>query len=48
VALAPPPESSGDRKQDVVGWAQSSLHLLEGFIRRWPQEWLMPLPVWPA
>ncbi len=46
VALAPQPESSGDRKQDVVCWAQSSLHLLEGFIRRWPQEWLMPLPVW--
>jgi lauroyl/myristoyl acyltransferase len=48
VALAPQPESSGDRKQDVVHWAQASLHLLEGFIRRWPQEWLMPLPVWPA
>jgi lauroyl/myristoyl acyltransferase len=48
VALAPQPESSGDRKQDVVSWAQSSLHLLEGFIRRWPQEWMMPLPVWPA
>jgi lauroyl/myristoyl acyltransferase len=48
VALAPQPESSGDRKQDVVRWAQSSLHLLEGFIRRWPQEWLMPLPVWAA
>jgi len=46
VALAPQPESSGDRKQDVVRWAQSSLHLLEGFIRRWPQEWLMPIPVW--
>ena len=46
VALAPQPESSGDRKQDVLRWAQASLHLLEGFIRRWPQEWLMPLPVW--
>ena len=48
VALAPQPESSGDRKQDVVRWAQSSLHLLEGFIRRWPQEWMMPVPVWSA
>jgi lauroyl/myristoyl acyltransferase len=48
VALAPRPESSGDRKQDAVRWAQASLHLLEGFIRRWPQEWLMPHPVWSA
>ncbi|HSJ54493.1 MAG TPA: lysophospholipid acyltransferase family protein [Anaerolineae bacterium] len=46
VALAPRPESSGDRKQDAVRWAQASLHLLEGFIRRWPHEWLMPHPVW--
>jgi lauroyl/myristoyl acyltransferase len=46
VALAPRPESSGDRKQDVVRWAQASLGLLEGFIRRWPHEWLMPAPVW--
>jgi lauroyl/myristoyl acyltransferase len=46
VALAPRPESSGDRKQDVVRWAQASLYLLEGFIRRWPHEWMMPVPVW--
>ncbi len=46
MSLVAQPESSGDRRQDVVRWAQSSLHLLEGFIRRWPHEWLMPLPVW--
>ncbi len=46
VALAPRPESSGDRKQDAVRWAQASLRLMEDFIRRWPHEWLMPAPVW--
>lgn len=45
-ALAPPPESTGDRKQDAVRWAQGALHLLEGYIRQWPHEWLMPQPVW--
>jgi lauroyl/myristoyl acyltransferase len=48
VALAPRPESSGERRQDVIRWAQASLHLLEGFIRQWPEEWLMPVPVWSA
>jgi lauroyl/myristoyl acyltransferase len=48
LALAPQPESTGDRKQDVVLWAQDSLSMLEGFIRRWPEEWMMPVPVWSA
>jgi lauroyl/myristoyl acyltransferase len=46
VALAPRPQSSGDRKQDAVLWAQASLRLMEACIRRWPHEWLMPAPVW--
>ena len=48
IALAPQPESTGDRKQDVVRWAQDSLSMLEAFIRRWPEEWMMPVPVWPG
>ena len=48
VVPAPRPESSGERRQDVIRWAQDSLHLLEGLIRQWPEEWLMPVPVWSA
>ena len=48
VAPAPRPESSGERRQDVNRWAQVTLHLLEGLIRQWPEEWLMPVPVWSA
>jgi hypothetical protein len=46
MAPSPRPRSVGDRKQDVVRWAQDSLALLEGMIGRWHREWLMPLPVW--
>jgi lauroyl/myristoyl acyltransferase len=46
LALAPQPESTGDQKQDSVRWAQDSLSMLEDFIRRWPEEWMMPVPVW--
>lgn len=48
MAPAPRPESSGERGQDVTRWAQASLDLLEGWIRQWPEEWLMPVPVWSA
>lgn len=48
VVPAPRPESSGERRQDVISWAQASLHLLEGLIRQWPEEWLMPVPIWSA
>ena len=47
VVLAPRPESTGDRKRDGIHWAQEVLSRLEGFIRVWPDEWLMPVPVWP-
>jgi lauroyl/myristoyl acyltransferase len=47
-APAPRPATSGDRRQDVIRWAQSTLHLLEGYIQQWPEEWLMPVPVWSA
>jgi lauroyl/myristoyl acyltransferase len=46
LALATQPESMGDQKQDSVLWAQDSLSMLEDFIRRWPEEWMMPVPVW--
>jgi lauroyl/myristoyl acyltransferase len=46
VALAPQPESTGNKKQDMLRWAQDSLAMVEGFIHRWPEEWLMPIPVW--
>lgn len=46
LALAPQPESTGDRKQDVIRWAQDSLSRLENYIRKWPEDWLMPIPVW--
>ncbi|MGD8625796.1 MAG: lysophospholipid acyltransferase family protein [Anaerolineae bacterium] len=46
MAPCPRPRSVGDRRQDVVRWAQDSLALLEGMIGRWYREWLMPLPVW--
>lgn len=50
VTLTPQPpqqESTGDRQQDMVRWAQDALSAVEGFIRRWSEEWLMPEPVWP-
>ena len=46
VVLAPPPQSTGDRKQDVIHWAQDVLSRLESYISIWPDEWLMPSPVW--
>jgi lauroyl/myristoyl acyltransferase len=47
-APAPRPATSGDRRQDVIRWAQLTLHLLEGYIQQWPEEWLMPVPIWSA
>jgi lauroyl/myristoyl acyltransferase len=46
VTLTPRPESTGDPRQDMVRWAEDALVAVEGFIRRWPEEWLMPEPVW--
>jgi hypothetical protein len=46
MAPSPRPRSVGDRREDVVRWAQDSLALLEGMIGRLHREWLMPVPVW--
>lgn len=44
--LVPRPVKSGDRRRDVLHWAQASLAAMEKFIGRWPDEWLMPKPIW--
>jgi lauroyl/myristoyl acyltransferase len=41
------PEITGDTKQDVRRLAQRVIETLEGYIRRWPDEWLMFFPLWP-
>lgn len=46
VALAPRPQSTGNKRADAICWAQSTLNTMEGFLRRWPDQWLMPLPIW--
>lgn len=47
MAVAPRPASSGSKRQDSIVWAQATLATLEGFLRRWPDQWLMPKPLWP-
>ncbi|HKZ55658.1 MAG TPA: hypothetical protein VJ123_09280 [Anaerolineales bacterium] len=42
-----PPASSGDEKVDAIHLAQRALDVLEGYIRLWPEQWLMFQPVWP-
>ena len=44
----PQPASTGNKKQDMLRWAQDSLTAVEAFISRWPDEWLMPTPVCPS
>ena len=46
VAPVPRPLSTGNRKQDVIQWAQAALTTVERFIGNRPEEWLMPHPVW--
>ncbi len=43
----PQPAPTGDRRHDMTRWAQESLRAVEEVIRNSPEEWLMPLPVWP-
>jgi len=38
--------SGRDRRQAAHAWAQESLRHLEGLLQRWPDEWLMPEPIW--
>jgi lauroyl/myristoyl acyltransferase len=35
----PQPQSTGDKNQDILNWAESSYTYLEKYIRRWPEEW---------
>lgn len=46
-APVPAPTSTGDRQRDVLRWAQRSFAAMEKLIRARPEEWLMPLPLWP-
>ena len=46
IAVAPRPASTGNKRQDSICWAQNVLTTLEGFLRRWPDQWLMPQPLW--
>jgi len=43
----PQPTPTGDRQQDATRWAQESLRAIEDVIRSSPEEWVMPLPLWP-
>jgi lauroyl/myristoyl acyltransferase len=40
--LVDQPESTGDRAQDALTWAQEALVVTESFIRERPDEWFMP------
>lgn len=46
VAVTPRPVSTGCKRQDSICWAQVALNNLEGFVQRWPDQWLMPKPLW--
>lgn len=46
-AISSPQKVTGDKHIDAIQWAQDSLLIMEGFIRKWPYEWLMPISVWP-
>jgi lauroyl/myristoyl acyltransferase len=41
-------EGAHDRQADILRNAEKVLRAAEGFIRRAPQQWSVPLPVWPS
>jgi len=41
------PDGSRDDDGGAARWAQRSYNALEGHIRRWIEEWVMPHPLWP-
>lgn len=46
MAVTPRPASTGSKRQDSICWAQAALTTIEGFLRRCPDQWLMPKPLW--
>jgi phosphatidylinositol dimannoside acyltransferase len=46
LAVTPRPASTGSKRQDSICWAQAALTTIEGFLRRCPDQWLMPKPLW--
>ncbi len=45
--IIPRPTGIADRRLEMIQWAQESLRVVEAFISQWPDQWLMPQPVWP-
>jgi KDO2-lipid IV(A) lauroyltransferase len=47
--IEPPMElvRTGNLEQDVKLNTRRVLDILEGIIRRWPEQWMMFVPVWP-
>lgn len=41
------PEITGNQKEDTINLAQRVLNIIEGNIRKNPEDWLMFLPLWP-
>jgi KDO2-lipid IV(A) lauroyltransferase len=46
VAVTPRPPSTGNKREDTICWAQAALTTIESLLRRWPDQWLMPKPLW--
>lgn len=46
MVVAPRPASTGSKRQDSICWAQAALATIESYLRRWPDQWLMPKPLW--
>lgn len=46
IAVAPRPASTGSKRQDSICWAQAALTTIEHYLRRWPDQWLKPKPLW--
>jgi lauroyl/myristoyl acyltransferase len=45
--FVPPPSSGLGRQATARRWAQRALFQLERLIERYPEDWLMPQPLWP-
>jgi lauroyl/myristoyl acyltransferase len=46
--IVPRPTGISDQRLEMLRWAQDTLQVLETFISQWPDQWLMPQPVWPG
>jgi lauroyl/myristoyl acyltransferase len=46
--VVPCPVTAHDQHRAAVEWAQACLRRLEVWLRRWPDEWFMPQPLWES